>query len=332
MKVLVTGAGGFIGSHLTKYLLDSSLEVIALDNYNDYYSPIYKKHRFEELVGKHSCLTSRVLDICDSNAVTKLFNDESPDVVVHLAGQAGVRLQSSQNYKYIDSNIIGFGNVMNSAIQSGVHAFLYASSSSVYGNSSKFPLEEQDSNLRPVSFYGATKLANESMAQILSPHTKMRILGMRFFSVYGPWGRPDMAYFKIANSLYSNKIFKIFGDGTQVRDLTHVIDVVKSIYLLLLQLDAGTKSFPPIVNIGGGRPRSLNDLISALEHFSSKKLVSSYESESNLDVKKTEASFDRLQNLINFVPSIDIQEGAQSIISWIENPQVLQELDNWAIE
>ena len=209
MRVLVTGSGGFIGSHLTRYLLDSGVEVLGIDNYNNYYSPGYKRIRFENIVGTHTRFISRDLDLCDYRKTREIIEEFEPHSVIHLAGQAGVRLPKEQNYKYIESNLTAFCNVMDATLNQSVKSFLYASSSSVYGNCQDFPLSENTADLQPISFYGSTKLANEFLASKLNKQSETNILGLRFFSVYGPWGRPDMAYFKILHALYTGTEFNV---------------------------------------------------------------------------------------------------------------------------
>jgi UDP-glucuronate 4-epimerase len=331
MKILITGSAGFVGSHLTSYFLQHGSKVVALDNFNDFYSPEYKKLRFNELVdrkfGKNLAMEN--IDLTDMGRVETIFAREKPDIVIHLAGQPGVRLPTSDNYKYINSNIIAFSNVFNSALKWKSRAFMYASSSSVYGNSLDFPLKESSTNLRPISFYGSTKLINEIWAKSNANSSDTRILGMRFFSVYGPWGRPDMAYFKIACSLYSNTSFKMFGDGSHIRDMTHIEDVVKSIDLLSKKVSEQTSKIPSVVNIGGGRPHSLSDLISALEKNSGKSLVIDKFPASDLDVLRTEASFEVLNTLIQYTPRIDLEEGAKSLVDWITTSGVIEKIKKW---
>ena len=199
---------------------------------------------------------------------------------------------------------------------------MYASSSSVYGNSNEFPLSENQTNLKPISFYGSTKLSNEFLAEKISLNTGTTTLGLRFFSVYGPWGRPDMAYFKILQSLMTDQEFQMFGTGELVRDMTHVFDVIKSISLLQECIQIGSVPIPKVINIGGGRPHSLIKLISVLEGLSGKKLYIEHLPSSKLDVNRTEADFSRLQNLIAYRPLIDIEEGAKNLLEWAENPEI----------
>jgi UDP-glucuronate 4-epimerase len=330
VKVLVTGSGGFIGSHLTNFLLNSGIEVLGIDNYNNYYAPTYKRLRFENVVGEHINFKSWELDLCDYKKTREIINDFSPDSVIHLAGQAGVRLPKEQNFKYIESNITAFCNVLDATINQGVKSFLYASSSSVYGNSKEFPLSEDTINLQPISFYGSTKLANEFLASKLSNSAETNILGMRFFSVYGPWGRPDMAYFKIVRALYTGTQFNIFGSGSQIRDMTHVWDVVKTVSLLQDKNLSDPLTAPNIVNIGGGHPHSLRKLIETLEIASGLNLKQKTNPASELDVIRTEADFSRLHNMINFKPKIDIEQGSQSLVEWASEALVLKNLKNWS--
>jgi len=330
MKVLVTGSGGFIGSHLTNFLLNSGAEVLGIDNYNDYYAPDYKRIRFENVVGRNIKFNSREIDLCDYKKTREIVNNFAPDSVIHLAGQAGVRLPKEQNFKYIESNITTFCNVLDATINQGVKSFLYASSSSVYGNSKEFPLSEDTTDLQPISFYGSTKLANEFLASNFSNRSETNILGMRFFSVYGPWGRPDMAYFKIVRALYTGTQFNIFGSGSQIRDMTHIWDVVKTISLLQDKNLSDSLTAPNIVNIGGGHPHSLSNLIKTLEIASGLDLKQKNNSASELDVIRTEADFSRLHKMINFKPQIDIEQGSRSLVEWASEPSVLKNLKDWS--
>ena len=330
MRVLVTGSGGFIGSHLTRYLLDSGAKVLGVDNYNNYYSPGYKRSRFENIVGTHARSTSRDLDLCDYRKTREIIDEFAPDSVIHLAGQAGVRLPKEQNYKYIESNLTAFCNVMDATLNQGVKSFLYASSSSVYGNCQDFPLSENTTNLQPISFYGSTKLANEFIASKLNKQSDTNILGLRFFSVYGPWGRPDMAYFKILRALYTDTEFNVFGSGSHIRDMTHVWDVVKTISLLQEKNLSNRQTAPDIVNVGGGHPHSLNHLIKTLEMASGLDLKQKINPASALDVNRTEADFSRLQMMIDFKPQIDIEQGARTLIEWASDPKVFKYLKDWS--
>lgn len=324
----MTGSGGFIGSHLVARLLSDGHEILAIDNFNNYYSPDYKRHRFNSLTINTPRLTFHSINLIDFNELRKIAGIFTPEIVIHLAGQAGVRLPASETYKYIEANIVAFTNVLNMALNLQTPRFLYASSSSVYGNNSEFPLRESQLNLQPVSFYGSTKLANEFLAERIGSGCSTKIIGLRFFSVYGPWGRPDMAYFKILKALYTMGTFELYGDGSHIRDMTHIDDVVTSIERLATQNFSQLHS-PTVVNIGGGHPHSLRDLISVIEDLSHKRLSIVQRESSTLDVSRTEADFTKLQSLTGYVPKIDILEGAESLIKWISSPGLINYIKSW---
>jgi UDP-glucuronate 4-epimerase len=211
----------------------------------------------------------------------------------------------------------------------GVENFLYASSSSVYGNSTNFPLAESEPDLKPVSFYGSTKLANEILARGLSTNYQMRTRGLRFFTVYGPMGRPDMAYFRIAAALQQNKVFSLFGDGAVKRDFTYVGDVVNSIALLANDLAKQPVSFHDVVNVGGGKPCNMIELISTLETVAEKKLSIEYSSNIPQDVKTTVADTQRQKMLIGEIPKTSLEEGLRKVWEWIIRPDVNNRLETW---
>ena len=210
MRILVTGAAGFIGSALCEQLMLANHEVSAIDNFSNYYDVSLKHQRVKELLSPLN-LEVLDLDICDQSKVEKIVASSNPEVVVHLAAQAGVRLGVSESRKYVDSNLVGFSNVLISTIEKKVPKFLYASSSSVYGDIAKIPYSESETNLHPSSFYGSTKLANELLVPTLVKNSETVARGLRFFTVYGPWGRPDMAYFRmVANAIVGTE-FNFFG-------------------------------------------------------------------------------------------------------------------------
>ena len=212
-RILVTGAAGFIGSHVTKELLNREYQVVAADSLSDYYSVELKQMRIAQF-DNHKNLKFERLDISDFTKVEKLFLDYRFDGVIHLAAQAGVRLPLDQSGRYIDTNIIGFYNVLRKTIELKIPNFIYSSSSSVYGDLSPLPYSESSKLLSPKSVYGATKLNNEQTASILAAETEISTRGLRFFTVYGPWGRPDMAYFRLMATALGKHYFKMFGDGS----------------------------------------------------------------------------------------------------------------------
>ena len=330
MKYLVTGAAGFIGSHLCHKLITEGNEVIAIDNFSDYYNVGYKKLRVEKLL---TLLQLKVLsvDISDKNAIDQLIVSSKPEVVINLAAQAGVRLPTDQIHKYVNSNLVGFSNVLQSTISNKVPYFLYASSSSVYGDQAVIPYSECEQNLHPNSFYGATKLANELLAPTLVKNSATVARGLRFFSVYGPWGRPDMAYFRMIASTINNSRFELFGDGTVERDFTYIDDVVRSIILLIDELKKHKFGFTDLVNLGGGNPTSINTLIEIVEKVSNKNVNISKEISNLSDVKKTMSNDKYLKLLIGNSPYTNIMDGITKTISWANENCIKTNLNQWII-
>ena len=329
MRILVTGAAGFIGAHLCKLLQEQGIEVLGIDNFNDYYSPDLKMSRIENLVKKpHETILK--IDLLDKTALKNLFEQYKPNVVVHLAAQAGVRLKDSEFYKYTDSNIIGFANICELIKEFEITNFLYASSSSVYGNLNQVPFKESSSGLQPISVYGVTKLFDELYGFAYFRNTQIKSVGMRFFTVYGPWGRPDMAYFKIINSLLNKTEFTRFGNGELKRDFTYVEDTVNSIYKLIMKVFESKIHGQEIYNVGGGNPYSLNELINEMERQFAQKLVIKELDASSADVKITYASYEKLQNYINYAPKTTLKEGISNLLAWVKNPGVTEKILNWS--
>lgn len=233
MKILLTGAAGFVGFHTAMEFSRLGHEVICLDNFNSYYSVDLKNYR-TELLSKNG-LTVHNLDLNNRERLKDFIVAHEPQAIIHLAAQAGVRLKPTDFYRYTESNLLGFCNILELAGTNGVENFLYASSSSVYGNSPHTPYREDDKEIQPISDYGATKLANELLAKSFSLSTVMRTRGMRFFTAYGPIGRPDMAYFKLITAALTGRPFYLNGDGQLKRDFTYISDIVNSIYQLSMR-------------------------------------------------------------------------------------------------
>ncbi len=328
MSILVTGGAGFIGANLLKELGKSEEQIYLIDNFNDYYDPSLKNARVESLVPKHTEVLN--MDLCERDELEKLLKKIKPTTVYHLAAQAGVRLSLEENYKYVDSNLRGFSNIIELSLRADVRNFLYASSSSVYGNSPKIPYSEEDSGLAPISFYGASKLSNEILAGALVRGSSMKTRGLRFFTVYGPWGRPDMAYFRIAESLFNNRKFNLFGTGEVLRDFTYVDDVVTSIIGLSRELQ--TNNLPimaDIVNVGGGKPSSMKELIAAFEKVSGLRLMINHEAQISTDVNQTIADSSKLRKLTNSIPEIDLFAGVANFLEWARKPEIAPNLKSW---
>jgi UDP-glucuronate 4-epimerase len=329
MKIAVTGGAGFIGLHLIKHLVTKGHEVVSLDNCNDYYSRELKQIR-KSIVESDYGVSIDLVDISKVDEVRRFLQKNTPETVIHLAAQAGVRLPFQQNDRYISSNLTGFANVLTECVLLEVPNFLYASSSSVYGNSSKIPYSETETKLTPVSFYGATKLANEVLSPTLVAGSNTRARGLRLFTVYGSYGRPDMAYFRLFASALEGSAFSIFGDGTVQRDFTYVSDVTRAIELLNLELSNRDKGFSDVVNIGGGKPISLIQMIKTVESITNTSINLKFSESNSSDVLITSCSSDYLQSLTNFVPRVDIESGLMEVYQWAKNYTVKNDLSNWS--
>ena len=269
MNILITGCAGFIGFHLSfKLLKNKNYKVIGIDNIDNYYDVNLKK-RLKEL-NKNKKFSFYKINITNNNKISDLFKKKSIDCVIHLAAQAGVRYSIEDPSKYLDTNIVGFFNIMEQCKENKIRHFLFASTSSVYGDNKNFPLQEHDINNKPLSFYAATKLSNEVMAYSYSNIYRLPITGLRFFTVYGPFGRPDMALYKFAKAIKESKFIKLFNGGNHIRDFTYIDDVVSAIILLIK--NPPKKRIPyEIYNIGSSRPETLRNYLSKLENLLGKK-------------------------------------------------------------
>ena len=328
MKILVTGAAGFIGSHTAVSLSREGHIVLGVDNYSDYYSPKLKKMRSSELLGK-SGIKLENLDLTDRKATENLVANFQPDTVIHLAAQAGVRLTVEESYKYVDSNLSAFSNILISVIKNKIPNFLYASSSSVYGDFSRIPYSENETNLIPNSFYGATKIANELLAASLSKDSATKTRGLRFFTVYGPWGRPDMAYFRLVGNAIANAPFTLFGDGSIERDFTYIDDAVSSISALCQELNHREAGFSDVVNIGGGHPLSMKYLQKLISEITGKRLQITETLSNRNDVLRTMADDSYLRSLIGKAPTIALDQGINDFVNWAKLPTIKNELTEW---
>ena len=328
MKILVTGAAGFIGSHLCRELSLQSYEVIAIDNLSDYYDKSLKKARIKNLLDSKRISFSE-LDICNRSALNVLIKESRPDVVVNLAAQAGVRLPISQVYKYVESNLVGFSNVLQSTVSNKVPYFLYASSSSVYGDQAAIPYTESEQNLHPNSFYGATKLANELLTPTLIKNSSTIARGLRFFTVYGPWGRPDMAYFRMIANVVSGSEFNFFGDGSVERDFTYIDDAVNSVIELSKELEKRKPGYSDVVNLGGGRPLSMSYLLENINKISKAEVKFNRQSSNSNDAKKTMSDSSYIQSLIGSKPETKLEDGINKTYQWALQSDISAQLNNW---
>ena len=328
MRYLITGAAGFVGSHLSSRLSSSGNTVLGLDNFSPYYSPELKKLRVAMLLTP-SGIDVRDVDLADLQSFQAVVKDYQPEAVIHLAAQPGVRTPLGKSYQYIQNNVVAFSNVLQTSIQECIPEFLYASSSSVYGNSLNIPYREDDSSIHPISIYGATKLANEILTPAFVNGSKTRARGMRFFTVYGPWGRPDMAYFRLIDSVLNGSEFKKFGGGEIKRDFTYIDDITTSIEKLSQELANRPEGYSDIVNIGGGKPHSLNDLIAVIcKQLGSTPNLTETASNPN-DTSYTNADVTRLKELTNSIPLVDLEVGVKSTISWASQKEIRESLTGW---
>lgn len=326
-KILITGAGGFIGYHLSKHLLELGYEVVGLDNLNDYYDVNLKHNRLSK-IKDHEMFTFIKMDISDKVKLESIFQEYRPNIVINLAAQAGVRYSIENPDVYIQSNMIGFYNILEACRHFPVEHLLYASSSSVYGSNKKVPFEETDFVDNPVSLYAATKKSNELMAHTYSHLYNIPATGLRFFTVYGPMGRPDMAYFGFTDKFFNNEPIQIFNNGNfdndLYRDFTYIDDIVKGITGLLNHQPVKVKeqAAHTIFNIGNNNPENLMVFISSLELALSNSLgreivfEKKYEPIKPGDVPATYASTEKLQKAIGFKPETTIQEGLQQFTNW----------------
>lgn len=328
MKILVTGAAGFIGSATCKIFSRSGHKIVAIDSFSDYYSIELKKLRAEFLM-KEDGVDVKLIDISDLNSIKKLIRTELPDCVIHLAAQAGVRIPVEFFNRYTQSNLNGFTNIIQASIEAEIPNFLYASSSSVYGNQSVIPYSESEKNLIPTSFYGATKLSNEILARAATRGSNTKSRGMRFFTVYGPWGRPDMMYFRILANHLVNHPLELFGDGSVKRDFTYIDDVTRAIDLLAKELNSKENGFSDVVNVGGGSPASISDLMEISENLSGTQTSYTKHAFNNSDVIQTMANTLYLENLVNWKPKTSLELGMSNTFQWAISPSIKFRLSDW---
>jgi len=328
VRTLVTGAAGFVGSHVLNRLKESGHDVFGIDNFSPYYSVGYKEHRLENLgLTKDSDVT--VCDISDPEQISQFISGIRPDYIIHLAAQTGVRLSLKESGFYISANVAGFQNIIRSSIENKVTGIVYASSSSVYGDTTPTPYKESSISLRPKSIYGVTKLSNELFAEIQSKSSNLRFRGLRYFTVYGPWGRPDMAYFRIAAAALGQGKFTLFGDGTIKRDFTYIDDVVENTIALFSDLTRQGEKFNDIVNIGGSRPLEMNYLIDLISKKGSHQIDLARGEESKLDAQITMADNSYLKSILGELKFTDLEEGIESLMKWASQENIKPNLTNW---
>lgn len=331
MKILVTGAAGFIGFHLSTYLLERGDDVVGLDNLNDYYDVSLKQARLRQLEGQENFRFVK-LDLADRQGMTDLFADEKFDKVVNLAAQAGVRYSLTNPYAYIDSNIQGFINILEGCRHNKVKHLVYASSSSVYGANTAMPFSVHDNVDHPVSLYAASKKSNELMAHTYSHLYGLPTTGLRFFTVYGPWGRPDMALFLFTKAILAGEPIQVFNYGKMRRDFTYIDDIVEGVVRALDhtasanldwtgdQPDPGTSAAPyRLYNIGNNNPVELMRLIEVLENSLGKTAEKKMMPIQPGDVPSTYADVDALIMDVGFKPNTTIEEGVARFVAWYKD-------------
>lgn len=317
-KILITGCAGFIGFYLSKALLEYGCEVIGLDNLNAYYDVKLKKARLE-ILKKYQQFKFVKQDLVNKQDLEKLFSQEKPEIAVNLAAQAGVRYSISHPDFYIQSNIIGFYNLLECCRKYPIDHLVYASSSSVYGANTKIPFSVSDKTDRPVSLYAATKKSNELMAYCYSRLYGIPATGLRFFTVYGPWGRPDMAYFKFAERIMRGEPIQVYNNGNMMRDFTYIDDIIKGMMHIIpnvpLEEDGAKHN---VYNIGNNRPEKLMDFILILEKCLGKKARLEYLPMQQGDVYQTYADCTNLFHDFGFKPGIEITEGIRKFTEWFQ--------------
>ena len=325
MKVLVTGAAGFIGLHLTLALLERGDEVVGVDNLNDYYDPQLKQDRLD-VIDSHArsdAFTFLKEDIGDRDAMSALFKDHVFDVVVNLAAQAGVRYSLENPNTYVDSNLVGFVNILEGCRHSKVGHLVYASSSSVYGMNVKQPFSVEDRVDHPISLYAATKKSNELMAHTYSHLFKIPTTGLRFFTVYGPYGRPDMAYYKFTKAIMNGEPIDVYNNGNMKRDFTYIDDIIRGVVRVMdrapsreINESSGAVAPYKLYNIGNNDPVTLESFIEAIEARCDRKAVKNYLPMQPGDVPLTFADIDALVDEFGFKPETDIKNGLDNFVSW----------------
>ena len=314
--VLVTGAAGFIGSAVAVRLAAMGYRVAGCDNFNDYYDPALKRHRVHALLAPAGVACDEV-ELADAGQVAALFERVRPTLVVHLAAQAGVRYSLQNPAVYVQANVVAFGHMLEACRTHGVEHLLYASSSSVYGASAQTPFREDAATDTPVSLYAATKKSNELMAHTYSHLYGMPITGLRFFTVYGPWGRPDMAYFSFARKMLAGERIPVFAEGKLYRDFTYIDDIVEGVVRLLFKPSVQDGKPPhAIFNIGNSQPVQVLDFIQTLEGAFGVKAAFDFQPMQPGDVPATHADTAKLQDWVGYKPATSLATGLERFAQW----------------
>lgn len=320
MKILVTGCAGFIGMHVSKFLLTQGHEVVGIDNLNDYYSPKLKLDRLSQIEHIQG-FSFKKIDISDAEAINQLFTEANFDRVVHLAAQAGVRYSIINPKAYIDANIVGFFNILEACRHHQIAHLVYASSSSVYGQNTKLPYSESDQVDHPVSLYAATKKSNELMAHSYSHLYGIPCTGLRFFTVYGPWGRPDMSPYIFIKAILEKKPIQLFNYGDMSRDFTYIDDIVRGVVEVLAKPASIEKenSLHRVFNIGNHQPVQLTEYVKVMEAVAGVPAIIELAPMQAGDVLSTYADTELIERATNFKPSTPLSEGLKCFVDWYKN-------------
>jgi UDP-glucuronate 4-epimerase len=326
LKILITGCAGFVGFHLTKILLDEGHQIIGVDNLNDYYDPALKIQRLKALglEGEHNqeSITNFdffKIDISNNEELAQYISDKPIDIIINLAAQVGVRNSIKKPHDYIQTNIVGFTNIIDLAKTKRVKLFLYASSSSVYGNSNSSSFVESEVVDKPVSLYAATKKANELIAHSYHTLFQLNTIGLRFFTVYGPYGRPDMATFDFVKKIIANQPIQLYNEGKLERDFTYIDDIVKAMYTIITAEKTYSKCHYEIYNIGNNDSVSLSRFVAAMETALQKKAIIDLLPMQLGDVYRTFANTSKLQTDYGYKPQTSIEDGMQKFVNWYIN-------------
>lgn len=332
MKILITGAAGFIGFHLAKALIEERHNLFCIDNLNSYYDPSLKTARLKELgleiaggtleeveSDLYPTLRFKLVDIAVADSLNEVMSSFKPDIIIHLAAQAGVRYSLENPGAYVQSNTVGFFNILEACRNFSVKKLIYASSSSVYGNNIELPFKEDAKTDSPVSLYAATKKSNELFAYTYSHLFGITTVGLRFFTVYGPFGRPDMAYFSFVKNIIEEKKIRVFNKGNLSRDFTYVDDIVHSIRLLLTHLETESIKGHQVFNIGNASPVQLKKFIETIEITLDKKAIMEDVDMQAGDVYHTYADVSSLAQVIHYTPSTTLEDGIKKFVKWYKN-------------
>ena len=331
-KILITGSAGFIGAHLSRKLIDGGAEVVGLDNMNDYYDPQLKKDRMDNLTGGSDRFSHVNIELSDRKGIEDLFKQHQFDAVVNLAAQAGVRYSLINPHSYVDTNIVGFVNILEGCRHSGVKHFVYASSSSVYGANTKMPFSVHDNVDHPVSLYAASKKSNELMAHTYSHLFGLPTTGLRFFTVYGPWGRPDMALFLFTRAMMEDRPIDVFNNGNMERDFTYIDDIVEGVSRVIQKIPQGetawsgdspdpATSYCPyrVYNIGNNNKEKLLRYIEVLENCLGRKAEKNFMEMQPGDVPATYANVDDLVADFQYKPDTTLEYGIGKFVEWYKS-------------